>query len=69
MLRYRYHTSWGKEVREFHARFLELRRKEDWNERMTQMRKVAWILQRFPNSDEKGEFCPQEGACKIPIPK
>ena len=52
MLRYRYHTSWGPEVREFHARYLELRRKEEWNERMTQMRKVSWILKRFPDSDE-----------------
>ena len=53
MLRYRYHTNWGKEVREFHARYLELKRKEEWNSRMTQMRKVAWILQRFPDSDEE----------------
>jgi len=52
MLRYRYHTSWGPEVREFHARYLELRRKEEWNERMTQMRKASWILKRFPDSDE-----------------
>ena len=52
MLRYRYHTSWGPEVREFHARYLELRRKEEWNERMTQMRKVSWILKRFPDTDE-----------------
>ena len=52
MLKFKYHTSWGKEVKEFHARYLELRRKEEWNERMTQMRKVAWILKRFPDSDE-----------------
>ena len=53
MLRFRYHTSWGSEVRDFHARFLEMKRKEQLNERLSQMRMVAWILKRFPNSDEE----------------
>lgn len=52
MLRYRYHTSWSKDVRDFHARFLEMKRKDDYNDRLTAMRKVAWILKRFPDSDE-----------------
>ena len=52
MLRYRYYTSWNKHVRDFHGRFLEMRRQEDRQERLKQMRMVAWILQRFPDSDE-----------------
>jgi len=52
MLRYRYHTSWNKHVRDFHGRFLEMRRKEELNERLKQMRHVAWILKRFPDTDE-----------------
>jgi large subunit ribosomal protein L47 len=34
MLRYRYFTNYGKQVRNFHARFLEMKRAEDVNERM-----------------------------------
>ena len=40
MLRYRYHTSWSKDVRDFHARFLEMKRSEDVSERLSQMRKA-----------------------------
>ena len=52
MLRYRYHTNWNKHVRDFHGRFLELRRKEELQERLKQMRMVSWILKRFPDTDE-----------------
>lgn len=52
-LRYRYHTTWSKDVRDFHARFLEMKRQDDYQERLVQMRKVAWILKRFPDSDEE----------------
>ena len=34
------------------GRFLEMRRKEELNERLKQMRHVAWILKRFPDTDE-----------------
>ena len=53
MLRYRYHTSWNKDVRDFHARFLEMRRQEERMERLKQMRNAARVLQRFPESDDK----------------
>ena len=53
MLRYRYHTSWNKDVRDFHARFLEMRRQEERMERLKQMRNAARVLQRFPETDDK----------------
>merc|ERR1711976_214989 len=53
MLRYRYHTSWNKDVRDFHARFLEMKRQEERMERLKQMRDAARVLQRFPDTDEQ----------------
>ena len=54
MLRYRYFVSHNnKVVKEFQNRFLEMKRKEDHMERLRQMRMVAWILNRFPDSDEE----------------
>jgi len=53
MLRHRYYTSWNRHVKEFHGRFLEMRRKEELQERLKQMRHVSWILKRFPDTDEK----------------
>ena len=53
MLRYRYHTSWNKDVRDFHARFLEMKRQEERMERLKQMRDAARVIQRFPDTDEQ----------------
>ena len=53
MLRHRYYTQWNRHVKEFHGRFLEMRRKEQLQERLKQMRHVSWILKRFPDTDEK----------------
>ena len=44
--------AWNKLVRYFHGRFVEMSRKEESNKRLKQMRHVAWILKRFPDTDE-----------------
>ena len=53
MLRYRYHTNWGTDVRNFHARYLEMKRSQRAKKTLVQMRHVARILQRFPDTDEE----------------
>ena len=38
---------------DFHGCFLEMRRNEELNEKLKQMRHVAWFLKRFPDTEEK----------------